>query len=66
MNGGEVAVRVGEGRVDLDGARVALQRRRDVLHLLQRVAHVAVGVSERRLDADGLLRAARSAVVRRS
>ena len=46
---------VGEGGVDLDGARVALQRRLDVLHLLQRVAHVAVGVGEGRLDTDRLL-----------
>ncbi len=30
--------------------RVALQRPLDVVHLLERVAHVGVGVGERRLD----------------
>lgn len=46
MNGGQVAVGVGEGGVDLDGAGVALQRSLHVLHLLQRVAHVGVGISK--------------------
>ena len=50
VDGGQIAVGVGEGRVDLNGPRVALQRSVDVLHLLQRVAHVAVGIGERRLD----------------
>ena len=56
MNRRQIAVGVGEGGVDLDGPRVALQRRLDVLHLLQRVAHVAVRVGESWLDPDRLLR----------
>ena len=42
--------RTSECRVDLDSARVALEGTRDVVHLLQRVAHVGVGVGEGRLD----------------
>lgn len=52
VNGGQIAVSVGEGWVDLDGTCIALQCALDVLHLLQGVAHVAVSVRKRRLDAD--------------
>ena len=40
----------GEGRVDLDGAGVALEGALHVVHLLQGVAHVGIGVREGRLD----------------
>jgi hypothetical protein len=40
---------VSKGRINLDGSGVALQRALDVVHLLQSVAHVAVGVSKRGL-----------------
>ena len=50
MNGSQVTVRIGEGGVDLNGPGVALQGSLDVLHLLQRVAHVGVGVSKRGAD----------------
>ena len=40
----------GERRVDLDGAGVALECALHVVHLLQGVAHVGVGVGEGRLD----------------
>ena len=40
----------GEGRVDLDGAGVALECSLHVVHLLQGVAHVGVCVREGRLD----------------
>ena len=41
---------VSKGRVDLDGPRVALKRALDVVHFLEGVAHVGVGVGEGRLD----------------
>lgn len=47
VNGGQVTVGVCERWVDLDGAGVALQRSLHVLHLLQGVAHVGVGVGKR-------------------
>ena len=50
VDGGQVAVCVSEGGVDLNGARVALQRSLHILHLLQSVAHVGVGVRKRRAD----------------
>lgn len=37
---------ISKGRVDLDGTSVALQRPLHVLHFLQRVAHVGVGISK--------------------
>ena len=40
----------GEGRVDLDGAGVALESALHVVHLLQGVAHVGVSVGKGRLD----------------
>ena len=46
----QVGVRVGEGGVDLDGSGVALHGPLDVVHLLEGVAHVGVGVGEGRLD----------------
>ena len=41
---------IGKGWVDLNGSGVALQGSIDVLHLLQSVTHVAVGISEVRVD----------------
>ena len=46
---------VGKCRVYLDGPGVALHGSIDVLHLLEGVAHVAVGVCEVWVDSDGLL-----------
>jgi len=46
VNGSQVTVGVCERWVDLDGAGVALQRSLHVLHLLQGVAHVGVGVGK--------------------
>ena len=46
----QVGVGVGEGGVDLDGSGVALHGPLDVVHLLEGVAHVGVGVREGRLD----------------
>ncbi len=43
---------VGERGVDLNGARVALQGTLDVVHLLEGVAHVGVGVCEGGLDSE--------------
>jgi hypothetical protein len=48
-------VRVCEGGVDLNGPGVALECALHVLHLLESVAHVGVGVGEGGLDANGLL-----------
>ncbi len=50
MDGGQVAVSVSKGRVDLDGPAVALHGTIDVLHLLQSVAHVAIRVSKVGVD----------------
>lgn len=55
VDGCQVAVGVGEGRIDLDGPRVTLHGPVDILHLLEGVAHVAVGVCEVWVDADSLL-----------
>ena len=46
----QIAVRIGKRRIDLNSPRVTLQRSVHILHLLQRVAHVAVGIGKRRLD----------------
>jgi len=44
--GGQVAVGISKGRIDLNGASVALKGRLQILHLLQRVAHVGVSIRE--------------------
>lgn len=54
MNGRQVRMSIGKSRVDLNSSGIALQSPRDVLHLLQRVAHIGVRIGEARLDADGL------------
>ena len=46
----QVAVGIGKGGINLDGPRVALEGGVNILHFLQRVAHVAIGVGKRRLD----------------
>ena len=51
----EVGVSVRKRGIDLNGPGVALQRALNVVHLLQGVAHVAVGIGEGRLDPDCLL-----------
>ncbi len=45
---------VGERWIDLNGPGVALKRSLHVVHFLQRVSHVRVGVRKSRLDPDGL------------
>lgn len=52
MYRGKVAMRISKGWVDLDGAGVALKSSLDILHLLEGVAHVGVGIGECRLDSD--------------
>jgi hypothetical protein len=42
-------MRISKGRIDLDGSGVTLQRALDVVHLLQSVAHVTVGIGKRGL-----------------
>lgn len=37
---------VSKGWVDLDGTSIALQSSLDILHLLQRIAHVGIGISK--------------------
>ena len=51
--GGQVAVGVGEGRVDLNSPGVALECALYVLHLLQCVPHVGVGISKGRRNPVG-------------
>ena len=46
MDRGQVRMGVSEGRIDLDGPGVALQRPLDVVHFFQGVAHVAVSIGE--------------------
>lgn len=46
MDGSQIAVSISEGRVDLDGTSVALQRPLYILHLLQCVTHVGIGISK--------------------
>jgi len=41
---------IGESWVDLNGPCIALQRSIDVLHLFQRVSHIAVSIGKRWLD----------------
>ncbi len=41
---------VGEGWVDLDGSTVALHSTIDILHLLESVPHVTVGIGKVRMD----------------
>ncbi len=41
---------IGKGWVDLNGSGVALQRSTDILHLLESVPHVAVGISKVGVD----------------
>lgn len=43
---GQIAVSISKGRVNLDGTGVALQRSLYVLHFLQCITHVRVGISE--------------------
>lgn len=40
VDGGQVGVSIGKGRVNLDGTGIALQGSLDVLHFLEGVAHV--------------------------
>ena len=53
VNGCEVGVGVGESGVDLNVPGVAIGGTLDVMHLLQSVAHVGVGVRKSRLDSGG-------------
>ena len=53
MNGGQVAVSVCKGWVDLNSPAVALHGTIDVLHLLQSVPHVAVCISKVGVDSGG-------------
>ena len=46
---------VGKRRIDLYRPRIALHRSVNVLHLFERVTHVAVGVGKVRVDANGFL-----------
>lgn len=41
---------VGKGWIDLNGTSVALKSPIDVLHLLQSVTHIAVGISKVGMD----------------
>lgn len=50
MHRGKVTVGISKGWVDLDGPAVALHGSCDVLHLFQRVAHIAVCISKVRVD----------------
>ena len=50
VNGSKVGVCISEGRVDLYGPGIALDGSCHVAHLLQSVAHVAVGIGKGRLD----------------
>ena len=50
MDGSEIAVGVGKGGVNLNGTSVALECSIYVLHLLQCVPHVAVGISKVGMD----------------
>lgn len=55
VHGGKVTVSVCESRVDLDRSRITLDGALHILHLLQRVAHVGVGVGECRANSDRFL-----------
>lgn len=46
MDRGQVTVSISEGWIDLDGTSVALQSSLDILHFLQSVSHVGIGISE--------------------
>lgn len=37
---------ISEGRIDLDGTSVALQGSLDILHFLQSISHVGIGISK--------------------
>ncbi len=52
MHGREIAVCISERGVDLNGACVTLQGAVHIAHLLQRVAHVGIGVGECGRDAN--------------
>ena len=45
---------IGKGGVDLDGSHVTRHGAIQVSHLFEGVAHVGVGVGERRVDSDRL------------
>lgn len=53
MNGSQIAVGICKRRVNLNGTGVTLQGSLNVLHLLQGVSHVRVGVGEGRTDSKG-------------
>lgn len=46
MNGSQIAVRICKCRVNLNGTSVTLQGALNILHLLQSVSHVRVGISK--------------------
>lgn len=48
----QIAVSISKSRVDLDGTGVALQGSLYILHFLQCVAHVRVGISKCRADSE--------------
>ena len=50
MDRGKVAMGVSKGWVDLNSSSVALHGAINILHLLQGVAHVAVGISKVGVD----------------
>lgn len=41
---------ISEGRINLNGARIALQSPINVLHLLERITHITVCISKRWLN----------------
>ena len=41
---------IGKGRINLDGARIALQSPINVLHLLECITHITVSISKRWLN----------------
>lgn len=53
VNGSQIAVGICKRRVNLNGTSVTLQGSLNILHLLQSVSHVRIGVSKGRTDSKG-------------
>ena len=50
MNGGQIWMSIGKGRINLNGSCVTLKSTIDILHLLKCVAHVTIRIGKWRLN----------------